>query len=121
MQVKTISYKRVLNLGNYENKHLELFGEVLEGEDDEEAISRLMEKVERKIREPRETEIVAVIKNLEETASHLREQVFYLKEKLGELKSKEEQSTNVQEPDPDDIPFEAGDISEAAGGVPDGF
>ncbi|MEH2001086.1 MAG: hypothetical protein V7L00_20445 [Nostoc sp.] len=107
MQVKTISYKRVLNLGSYENKHLELFCEVMEGEDDEEAISRLMEKVERKIREARETEIVTLIKNLELRASHLREQISYLEEKLGELKSKEEQSTNVQEPDPDDIPFDA--------------
>ncbi|MEH1829515.1 MAG: hypothetical protein V7L22_29965 [Nostoc sp.] len=108
MQVKTISYKRVINLGNYENKHLELFGEVLEGEEDEEAISRLMEKVERKIREPRETEIVALIKNLEGRANNLREQISYLEEKLGQLKSKEEQSTSLQEPDPDDIPFDSG-------------
>jgi predicted RNase H-like nuclease (RuvC/YqgF family) len=108
MQVKTISYKRVLNIGNYENKHLELFGEVLEGEDEEEAISRLMEMVERKVREPREREIVALIKKLEATASNLREQNSYLEQKLGELKSKEEQLTNVQEPDPDDIPFDSG-------------
>ncbi|MEH2072320.1 MAG: hypothetical protein V7K47_29915 [Nostoc sp.] len=110
MQVKTISYKRVLNLGNYENKHLELFCEVLEGEDDEEAISRLMEKVERNVREPREREIVTQIKTLESTANNLREQISYLQEKLGELKSKEEELTQQsEEPDPDDIPFESGE------------
>jgi hypothetical protein len=33
----------VLNLGNYESKRLELSAEVLEEEDEEEAISRLTE------------------------------------------------------------------------------
>jgi hypothetical protein len=46
MKIKTISYQRVVNLGNYESKRLELFAEVQEGEDEEVAISALMEKVE---------------------------------------------------------------------------
>lgn len=109
MQVKTISYKRVLNLGNYENKHLELSSEVFEGEDDEEAISRLMEKVERKIREPREKEIVTQIQTLESRVNSLQEQISHLQERLNELKTKEELTQQAQEPSPDDIPSEGGE------------
>ncbi|MEH2068909.1 MAG: hypothetical protein V7K47_12235 [Nostoc sp.] len=110
MQVKTISYKRVLNLGSYENKHLELWAEVSEGEDDEEATSLLMEKVERKIRESQEKGIVTQIQTLETKASHLKEQISDYEQRLQELKSKEEESNQqAEEPDPDDIPFESGE------------
>ncbi|MCC5627928.1 hypothetical protein [Nostoc sphaeroides] len=51
MAIKNITYQRVLNLGNYESKRLELSEEVFEGDDVEESISRVMEMVERKIRE----------------------------------------------------------------------
>ncbi|WP_414572707.1 hypothetical protein [Nostoc sp. CCY 9925] len=110
MEVKTITFKRVLNIGNFENKHLELSAQIGDGEDDEEAISLLMEKVERKLREPREKEIVNQIQTLESRANSLRERISYYEERLGELKSKHEESQQQpQEPDPDDIPFEGGE------------
>ncbi len=120
MQVKTISYKRVLNLGNYENKHLELMAEVLDGEDDEAAISVIMEKVERKIREQKESAIVTQIQSLETRANSLKERISYYEERLGELKSEHEQlnqqeekvAEQSQEPNPDDIPFEGGEAPE---------
>ncbi|MDZ8023569.1 MAG: hypothetical protein RMX97_02570 [Nostoc sp. DedQUE11] len=108
MEIKTITFKRVLNIGNFENKHLELSAQLGDGENDEEAISLLMEKVERKLREPREKEIVNQIQTLEQRANSLRERISYYEERLGELKSKEE-LTQAQEPDPDDIPFDAGE------------
>nr|ADN14572.1 conserved hypothetical protein [Gloeothece verrucosa PCC 7822]ADN15227.1 conserved hypothetical protein [Gloeothece verrucosa PCC 7822]ADN16425.1 conserved hypothetical protein [Gloeothece verrucosa PCC 7822] len=33
MQIKTISYKRIVNLGNYNSEHLEMYGELEPGED----------------------------------------------------------------------------------------
>ncbi|QMS87327.1 DUF2031 domain-containing protein [Nostoc edaphicum CCNP1411] len=105
MEVKLIAYKRVLNLGNYENKHLELSAEVHEGDDFEAEISHLMEVVERKIREPKETDIVNRINSLETRSNNLRQEISYLQEKLGELKSKNDNLTE-EEPIPDDIPFD---------------
>lgn len=52
MNIKTITYQRVLNLGNYESKRLEMTAEIeahLEFAEDECTV--LMEFVERKIRE----------------------------------------------------------------------
>ncbi len=72
MAIKNISYQRVLNLGDYNSKRLELFSEVLEGEDPEEAISGLMETVERKIRE--------------ETYQKIESEISQLKKELHELK-----------------------------------
>lgn len=114
MEIKTITFKRVLNIGNFENKHLELSAQLGDGENDEEAISLLMEKVERKLREPREKEIVTQIQTLETRASSLKERISYYEERLGELKSKEEQlaqqnqEKESEEPNPDDIPFDKG-------------
>ncbi|WP_138504043.1 hypothetical protein [Nostoc sp. PA-18-2419] len=114
MQVKTISYKRVLNLGSYENKHLEISCEVFEGEDDEETVSLLMEKVERKIRESQEKGIVTQIQTLEMRVSHLKERITYYEEREQKLKYKEEElnQQQAQEPDPDDIPFESGEATQ---------
>ncbi|MCC5623256.1 hypothetical protein [Nostoc sp. CHAB 5715] len=47
MVIKNITYQRVLNLGNYESKRLELSAKVLEGDDPNEETSRLMEMVEQ--------------------------------------------------------------------------
>ncbi|MEH1788497.1 MAG: hypothetical protein V7L23_23675 [Nostoc sp.] len=69
MKIKTISYKRVINLGNYENKHLELFAEVEEGEDVEAAISSLGELVERKARES--FELIFDIRELKQQRAEL--------------------------------------------------
>ena len=49
--IKTIAYKRILNIGNYESKHLEITYELGEGEEPGLQISTVMEIVERKIRE----------------------------------------------------------------------
>ncbi|MDZ8083420.1 MAG: hypothetical protein RMX35_30690 [Nostoc sp. DcaGUA01] len=113
MEIKTITFKRVLNIGNFENKHLELSAQLGDGENDEEAISLLMEKVERKLREPREKEIVTQIQALESRSNHLRERISYFEERLGEVKSKHEQLTQQEEKvteelNPDDIPFDKG-------------
>ncbi len=48
---RIITYQRVLNLGNYESKRLELSEFVDADEDIETATSRVMEFVEEKIRE----------------------------------------------------------------------
>ena len=44
--IKTITYKRIINLGNYESKHLELTYEVGEHDDAMIKISELMEATE---------------------------------------------------------------------------
>lgn len=46
MEVKTISYKRVLNLGNYNNEHLEMMAELSPGDDPEQCTAELKAKVE---------------------------------------------------------------------------
>lgn len=45
MKIKTVSYKRIKNLGNYESEHLEVFAEVDENEDPSEASQKLREFV----------------------------------------------------------------------------
>ncbi|WP_427159420.1 hypothetical protein ACQFX9_25875 [Aliinostoc sp. HNIBRCY26] len=102
MQIKTISYERVLNLGNYENKKMALFAEVTEGEDAEEAISQLADTVERKIRESVNSEYQRQMLKLEADKERLAEDVANLKaelKRLGKLKD---------EPENPHIPFDAG-------------
>jgi hypothetical protein len=100
MKIKTITYQRVLNLGNYESKRLEMTAEIPEGDDVESATSSLMELVERKIREDSEQEIRRTIREL--------------KNQL--LKLNEEIAAKKLEAYPDDIPFDQRDS-----GIPDGF
>lgn len=45
MNYKTITYKRIKNLGNFESQHLELTAEVDENEDIDAAIESLKSKV----------------------------------------------------------------------------
>jgi len=45
MKPKTVSYKRIKNLGNYESEHLEVFAEIDENEDPSEASQKLREFV----------------------------------------------------------------------------
>jgi hypothetical protein len=45
MSIKTISCKRIKNLGNYESEHLEVFAEVDEGEDPSDVAQKLREFV----------------------------------------------------------------------------
>jgi len=99
MRIKNISYQRVINLGNYESKRLELFAEISEGEGEEEAISRLMEMVERKVREDTFTKI-------EEEIGQCRKELRELKKEYKAVESALKTVSTVEEPDPDDIPFE---------------
>jgi predicted nucleic acid-binding Zn-ribbon protein len=95
MQIKTISYQRVVNLGNYESKRLELFAEVQEGEDEEDAIATLMEKVERKVSE---------YSDLVNESKELQRGIRNLRQELAQLESKKDKLTPPEEADPDNIP-----------------
>ena len=72
MEIKTINYERVLNLGNYENKKLALFAELIEGDDVEESISRVMETVERKIREEAHQQAAEELRQLKQELRQLK-------------------------------------------------
>lgn len=96
-----ITYQRVLNLGDYNSKRLELSEEVLEGDDEEEAISRVMEKVERKIREDVSTKIEQEIRQLKKELRELQTEYDMLKNQKENL-----QQIALPDPDPDDIPFD---------------
>lgn len=129
MQLKSISYKRVLNLGNYENKHLELFGEVAEGDNEDEAILHLMELVERNIRSQIGKQFQKEILDLEAKRNQLDDQVYNLKRDIAKLEQTKaeleklqpsQDNSTGQEPSIDDIPFDAGDTAESSG-IPDGF
>jgi hypothetical protein len=90
MQFKTISYKRILNLGNYESKHLEMSMEIHEFDNVDEESSRLMELVERKVREDQANGIEAQIKQLKAELEGLREVKRQLKAEIFEEESKSE-------------------------------
>ena len=107
MAIKNITYQRVLNLGNYESKRLELSAEVLEGEGEEEAISRLMEMVERKVREDAHSLV-------EEEFRYLKRALRELKEEYETVKSSLEALQPVEEPSLDDIPFDASQTTSAS-------
>ncbi|MBN4004769.1 hypothetical protein [Nostoc sp. LPT] len=99
MKIKTITYQRVVNLGNYESKRLELFAELQEGENEEVAISALMEKVEQNVTQ--QSFLLIEIKDL-------KNEIKDLKKEIAELESKKDKLTGVEEPNPDDIPFDSG-------------
>ncbi|WP_414579613.1 hypothetical protein [Anabaena sp. CCY 9402-a] len=74
MQIKTITYQRVLNLGNYESKRLEMTAEIYEGDDLEFETTFLMEMVERKIREDATKKVEEEIRLLRKELRQLREE-----------------------------------------------
>lgn len=74
MQIKTVTYQRVLNLGNYESKRLEMTAEISQSEDLEYETSFLMEMVERKLREDAHKSIEAEIRQLRNELRQLEEQ-----------------------------------------------
>ncbi|WGV23454.1 hypothetical protein [Halotia branconii] len=108
MQIKTITYKRIFNAGSYESKHLEMFAEIFEGEDAEEAASRLMEKVERKVREDASQQIESEI-------SQLKQELHDLKKEVERLKAEKDELAGAEEPNPDDIPFDSSTTSNELG------
>ncbi len=85
MKYKTITYQRVLNLGNYENKKLELSAELDDGEDVHEAFSELQETTESQIRSELLTKIEIRIKELTKEKIQLIEQVSDLKHRVRDL------------------------------------
>lgn len=105
MNIKTITYQRVLNLGNYESKRLEMTAEISEHEDAEYEISVLMEMVERKVREDAKKAIEQEIRQLRNELRELQEQV---------------RTAKSPEPDPDNIPFDFGAAAPETG-IPEGF
>lgn len=96
MQIKTITYQRVLNLGNYESKRLEMTAEIDEGDDLEFETSFLMEMVERKVREDAQ-------KAIEEELRQLRQELRDLRKEHQAVKASLEPQKEV---DPDGIPFD---------------
>lgn len=94
MKTKTITYKRILNLGNYESKHLEECVEIDDGENVDIAASELMQRVERKIREETEREIKLEIERLQEREANLIDQIHDLKSQLKALKYQLEDTGN---------------------------
>jgi hypothetical protein len=89
--IKTIAYKRILNMGNYESKHLEITYELGEGEEPGLQISTVMEMVERKIREDQAISIVEEIADLRHGLRQLKTEYRELLEKMtGDVSSNEE-------------------------------
>jgi hypothetical protein len=80
--IKTIAYKRILNIGNYESKHLEITYELGEGEEPGLQISTVMEMVERKIREDQAIPIVEEIAALRHELRQLETEHRELLEKM---------------------------------------
>ncbi|BAY22354.1 hypothetical protein NIES2100_21170 [Calothrix sp. NIES-2100] len=107
MQIKTISCERVINLGNYESRRLQLGAEISPDEDVETAITSLMELVERKSRES--FELMFDVRELKRERRQLTEEVAKLKTEKDKLTG--EEKPNSEEPDINDIPFDAGEAS----------
>lgn len=95
MQVKTINYKRILNVGNYESKHLEMFVEIHEGDDVDAQTTQLMELVERKIREDSAEKIELKIEELQSEVRELIQTKTRLKQ---EIESEEQAKMNALVP-----------------------
>ena len=72
---RIVTYQRVLNLGNYESKRLEISECIDADEDIEIATSRLMELVERKIREDSQRKIEEEIRAAMARLTELKKQI----------------------------------------------
>jgi hypothetical protein len=96
MKIKTITCKRIFNLGNYESRHLEMTADIFDDEDPDEAARQLIEKAERIVRERVDVEI---------QAADLKDEIKDLKKELARLEKQKTTLTEV-EPDADNIPFD---------------
>ncbi len=86
MKIKTITYQRVLNLGNYESKRLDMTIEVDANlEFAEEECSILMESVERKIREESEALILNEIRDARKKLREVNKEIEAGKQLLAEI------------------------------------
>lgn len=79
MEIKTITYQRVLNLGNYESKRLEMTAEMSPGDDLDFETGVLMEMVERKLREDASQKIEQEIRQLKQELRELQQQITTVK------------------------------------------
>ena len=91
MQVKTITYQRVLNLGEYNSKRLELYADVKEGGDPDVETTKLMQQVEEKIREDIEKSIVQRIENLRALERALKAEIAELRTETEQLRAEKSQ------------------------------
>lgn len=126
MKVTTITYQRVLNLGDYNSARLEKTALADEYEDHEVATQSLIENVERQIREENiHKRLDQEIRDRKKELASLMTEYAILKDNYQSLHKKFEilsaQQTNSEEPDPDDIPFETGDIPVSSSSIPEGF
>ncbi|MEH1851464.1 MAG: hypothetical protein V7L11_07205 [Nostoc sp.] len=99
MEVKTITCRRILNLGNYESRHLEITANINVLDNPDEKATELIELVERKLKERVDLEI---------EATDLKDEIKDLKNELRQLE-KQKAALTAEEPDPDDIPFKSGE------------
>ncbi|NEO74601.1 hypothetical protein [Moorena sp. SIO3H5] len=113
MKFKNITYQRVLNLGNYENKKLEVHAELDDGDDVNQAISDLKEITESNISKEILTDFEAQIKYQQKEQARLimnngdlRKELRELKAQIEEYKSKLPESDDLN--DDDDVPFDQG-------------
>ena len=90
--IRTITYRRVINLGDYESKALELTYEIEEYDDQMTKISEVMEAVEWKLREDQTKPVT------EEIAS-LRHELRKLKTEHRELLNQINGDTNESNDD----------------------
>jgi chromosome segregation ATPase len=104
--IKTITYKRILNLGNYESKHLEMTYEIGENEDPFIEASDLMEVVESKIRKDQaqsyREEIESLLHELRTLKAQHRELLNEINTKQQELEEYSSNFTHPKYPDPDE-------------------
>ncbi|HLO88728.1 MAG TPA: hypothetical protein VK203_27490 [Nostocaceae cyanobacterium] len=117
MKIKTISYRRHINLGNYENKAAEVVGELEDGDDPDAEFQRLGEFVERNLRldqsEAIQSELIEARRQLRELKKQIKEAEKHLQQPpAGEPTSSTTEAT-VEEVDEDDIPFDQQNLTAA--------
>ncbi|MDJ0677018.1 MAG: hypothetical protein QNJ36_16825 [Calothrix sp. MO_167.B42] len=111
MKHKTITYQRVLNLGNYENKKLEITAELDDGEDIYKASTELKKTTETIIRSELVTEIEENVKRLKKEQKELITQNLNLRDDVRELQDKVkeyEKKLGISDDLGDDVPFDQG-------------
>lgn len=112
MQFKTITYQRVLNLGNYESKRLEMTADIGENDDYEAATGILMKTVEQKLREDASKEFRKQILDLEARKENLLDEIAKLKDELKQLGKIKDEPRKEEVDTEDDIPFNVGESSQ---------
>ncbi|MEH2377277.1 hypothetical protein [Nostoc sp.] len=112
MKVTTITYQRVLNLGDYNSARLEKTAQADEYEDQEVATQNLIESVERQIHEEQiYKQIDKEIRDRKKELTALKVEYAALSKQIELLKADQhpiQPNLTEEEPDPDNIPIDAG-------------